>query len=432
MSDSESRASRPVRILLLESGTGPGGSVNFLLDFLLHVDHATAQFTVGLYSPNPSKTLEEIRRLGHSVVLFNKSRPVAPKSSAGFSALFDARPKRVSKLRTAATILSRLFRVQVPLAWKVWRFVNREAIDIVVLNQDVHYHIPGVLAAKLAGRPCICRKAGGIGEARRLKRFLNLGVDLFVSISKATEADQRNTPGTKKVVNIYEGLDLQRFAALPPKETMRESLGIPAHKKVVAAIARMEIGKGLPEFIHMAAAVIRRYPDVVFLLVGDQGPHGGTLACELRHLVHSLDLDEHVIFTGWRDDIPAVMTCIDIFVHCPTTWIEGLGIGHLEAMASGKPSVVSRNGGLPDAAIDGGTGFVVPPGDIHAMADSVVTLLENEQLCHKFGEHARMRVEQVFDAEQNSRQLQEQILKYARPAKILELRGASVLKGPSF
>jgi glycosyltransferase involved in cell wall biosynthesis len=426
MSESESQPSHPVRILLLESGTGPGGSVNFLRDFLLHVDHATAHVIVGLYFPNSSKTLEEIRRLGYSVVFFKRRRLVPPKISAGFSGMFDASLKRLRKVRTAATILSRLFRVQLPLTWKLWRYINREAIDLVVLNQDVHFHVPGVLAAKLAGRPCICRKAGGIGEARRLKRFLNPGVALFVSISKATEADQRDTPGTRKVVNIYEGLDLERFRSLPAKETMRASLGIPEGKKVVAAITRVEIGKGLPEFVHMAATVIRRYPDVVFLLVGDEGPDGGALTRELRNLVHSLGIHEHVIFTGWRDDIPAIMNCVDIFVHCPTTFTEGLARTCLETMAVGIPAVVSENGGMPDAVVNGVTGFVISPGDIKAMAKSVLMLLENEARCREFGERARLRVEQFFDAEHNSRQLQDQILKYAKPAKILELRGAHV------
>ncbi len=426
MSESESSASRPIRILLLESGTGPGGSVNFIRDFVLHADHSTAQFIVGLYFLNPSKTLEEVRTLGYPVVFFNRTRQVAPKTSLGFSRLFETSLKSLRKLRTAATILSRLIRIQLPLTWRVRRFIKREAIDIVVLNQDVHFHVPGVLAAKLAGRPCICRKAGGIGEARQFKRFLNPWVDLFVSISKATEADQRNTPGTRKLINIYEGLDLQRFASLPAKEAMRESLGIPEDKKVVAAITRVEIGKGLPEFIHMAAAVIRRHPDVVFLLVGDGGPDGGTLTRELRVLVHSLDLDEHLIFTGWRDDIPAIMNCVDIFVHCPTTFTEGLARTCLETMAVGIPAVVSDNGGMPDAVVDGVTGFVVPPGDINAMAASVLTLLQNEAQCREFGEHARLRVEQLFDAAQNSRQLQDQILKCARPAKLLELRGAQI------
>jgi glycosyltransferase involved in cell wall biosynthesis len=426
LSEAESPASRPVRILVLESGTGPGGSVTFLRDFVLHVDHSRAHIIAGLYFPNPSKTLVELRSLGFPVVFFERSPAAAPKTLSGGSSLFDTKLKRLRKLRTAVRILSRFFRVQLPLTWKVWRFIRQEAIEIVVLNQDVHFHVPGVIAATLAGRPCICRKAGGIGEARLLKRFLNPCVDLFVSISQATETDQRNTPGTRKVVNIYEGLDLQRFVSLPPRQAMRESLGIPAHKKVVAAITRIAPGKGLREFVRMAAAVSRRNSNVVFLIVGDEGPAGGTLTSELHDLVHSLDLEERLIFAGWRDDIPAVVQCIDIFVHCPTTWIEGLGIGHLEAMASGKPSVVSRNGGLQEAAVDGVTGFVVPPGDVTDMAESVLALLENESRCREFGERARTRVQQFFDAEQNTRKLQEQILEYARPVKVLDLRGAKV------
>jgi glycosyltransferase involved in cell wall biosynthesis len=426
MPEPESSASRPARILLLEAGTGPGGSVNFARDFVLHVDQSKLDVITGLYFSNPSKTLLELQNLGFPVVFFQALQPTAPKTSAGIPALFDTSLKSLRKLRTAARILGQFFRVQLPLIWKVWRFIKRESIDIVVLNQDVHFHVPGVLAAMLAGRPCICRKAGGIGEARLLKHFLNPFVDLFVSISKATEADQRNTPGTRKLVNIYEGLDLQRFASPPAKEITRESLGIPASKKVVAAITRITVGKGLPEFIRMAAAVSQRYPKVVFLIVGDEGPDGGTLTQELRDLVHSLDMNEHVIFTGWRDDIPSVMRCIDIFVHCPTTFIEGLARTCLETMAVGIPAVVSENGGMPDAVINGLTGFVVPPGDVADMAESILAFLENESRCREFGERARVRVEKFFDAEQNTQKLQEQILEYARPARRFELRGAKV------
>ncbi len=170
--------------------------------------------------------------------------------------------------------------------------------------------------------------------------------------------------------------------------------------------------------------MIRRYVNVIFLIVGDEGPDGGTLTRQLRDLVHSLDLDEHVIFTGWRDDIPSVMKCVDIFVHCPTTFIEGLARTCLETMAVGIPAVVSENGGMPDAVENGVTGFVVSPGNIQAMAESVLTLLENEAQCREFGERARTRIEHLFDAAQNTRQLQEKILEYARPVKVLELRGA--------
>jgi glycosyltransferase involved in cell wall biosynthesis len=424
--ESESCASHPVRVLLLESGSGPGGSVNFIRDLLLHVDHSTAHVIVGFYSQNPSKTVEEIQRLGYPVVFFNRKQAVALKNSVRFSALFDRSLKRLRKVRTAAKMFSRLFRVQLPLTWRLWRFIKRESIDVVVLNQDVHFHVPGVIAAKLAGKPCICRKAGGIGEARKLKWFLNPCVDLFVSISRATETDQRNTPGTKMVINIYEGLDLRRFSSLPSSSSMRASLGISDGRRVVAAITRVESGKGLPEFIKMAAAVIRRYSNVVFLLVGGEGPKGGALTHELVRLVNALDLDEHMILTGWRDDIPSIMNCVDIFVHCPTTFTEGLARTCLEAMAVGIPAVVSENGGMPDAVVNGVTGFVVPLGDTKAIAESVLTLLENEALCREFGLRARLRVEQMFDATRNSRQLQAQILQCARPAELFKLRGAPV------
>jgi glycosyltransferase involved in cell wall biosynthesis len=81
---------------------------------------------------------------------------------------------------------------------------------------------------------------------------------------------------------------------------------------------------------------------------------------------------------------------------------------------------------MPDAVVNGVTGFVVSPGDIEDMAESVLALLENESRCREFGQRARMRVEQFFDAEQNTRKLQERILEHVRPVRVLELRGAKV------
>jgi glycosyltransferase involved in cell wall biosynthesis len=133
-----------------------------------------------------------------------------------------------------------------------------------------------------------------------------------------------------------------------------------------------------------------------------------------------------VIFTGWRDDIPSIMNCVDIFVHCPTTFTEGLARTCLEAMAVGIPAVVSENGGMPDAVVNAVTGFVVPPGDTNAIAESVLILLENEALRREFGLRARLRVEHMFDAARNSRQFQAQILQYTKPGQLLKLRGAHV------
>src|SRR5580693_8897633 len=121
--EAELLASRPVRVLLLESGAGPGGSINFIRDFVLHVDYSRAHVIAGLYFPNPSKTLEELRTLGFPVVFFQQARPEVPEASTNSSDLFDTGPKILRKLRTAARILSRLIRVELPLTLKVWGFI---------------------------------------------------------------------------------------------------------------------------------------------------------------------------------------------------------------------------------------------------------------------------------------------------------------------
>jgi glycosyltransferase involved in cell wall biosynthesis len=387
----------PKKILLLESGTGPGGSVNFLRDLIPFLDSQRVQPFIGLYFPNSSLSLEEIRKLGVPVTFF-RSRPASKPA-----------PYR-NRLAILLAIGARLLTLQLPLALEVARFIRKKGIDLVVFNQDIHFHLSGLLAAKLARVPCVCRKAGGIGEAKRLKRIITPWVDLFVSISEATDRDQRNTPGTRKLVKIHEGVDLERFHSLPSKEAMRRELGLPEEKKVVATISRIEEGKGHIEFLRMAADVVPYSKDVVFLIVGDQGPEGDSLLDELKALTRQLRLEEHVIFTGWRNDVPRIMAAVDIFVHCPTTFIEGLARTCVEAMATRLPCVVSDNGGMADAVVDGVTGFLVPPNDISAMTQAVLRLLGDEELCRKQGLHARLRVEQLFDISQNARRLEEALL----------------------
>jgi glycosyltransferase involved in cell wall biosynthesis len=82
--------------------------------------------------------------------------------------------------------------------------------------------------------------------------------------------------------------------------------------------------------------ILKRYDrDVAFLIVGGREPEDLPLLSELKALACALHVENDFIFAGWRDDIPAVLTAVDIFVHCPTTFIEGLGNRTcLEAMAA--------------------------------------------------------------------------------------------------
>jgi glycosyltransferase involved in cell wall biosynthesis len=227
-------------------------------------------------------------------------------------------------------------------------------------------------------------------------------VDLFVAVSRATAEDQRiNNPSTKKLVTVHEGVDLEIFDPRLQDRDKKQELGIPEGMKVVGNISRFDYGKGQHEFLDAAALVVQQDSKVVFLMVGD-----GDLMEELRIKTSKLGLANFVIFAGWRLDIAELLSVMDVFVHCPTTWIEAQGISTLEALAMGKPVVVSNNGGLPDAVIDGYNGFVVPVGDIQTMAVRITELLKDPELSKRFGRNGRRLAEERFDIKKNARELE--------------------------
>jgi glycosyltransferase involved in cell wall biosynthesis len=100
-------------------------------------------------------------------------------------------------------------------------------------------------------------------------------------------------------------------------------------------------------------------------------------------------------FLGARDDVPEVLTDLDVLVHCPTA-PEPFGRVLAEAMAVGRPVVGARCGGIPEVVGDGVTGFLAPSGDVKSFAECVVQLLENPVLRDQFGRAGRRRAEALF------------------------------------
>lgn len=395
------------RVLFLDSGTGFGGPTSFLYSLLSHLDRARFDPVVAFYSATTGPNLDRIRSLGVPIVfLDDRPAPSVPRFvrrvSRGMHGTAICRVRRLVKF--GIDVLTR----DLPRTVQTVGYLKRESFALVVLNNDVHYHVPGALAARLMRIPLVCRKAGGIGEGRWIKKVLTPCVDLFISISRATEADQRAQRGTKRVVTIYEGVDISRFSPRQASAALRSELRLVPGKKVVGCLARFERGKGQPEFLRAAASVLGQYRDVVFLVSGGGDPNSAEVLEELQAEARRMEVTDRIVFAEWRDDVPAVLALLDVFVHVPTTFLEGLGITNLEAMAMAKPTVVSRNGGLPDAVVDGVTGFVVPPGDIEALTQALLRLLADEALARRLGENARRRIEEHFDIAKNVRSMERQ------------------------
>ncbi len=148
--------------------------------------------------------------------------------------------------------------------------------------------------------------------------------------------------------------------------------------------------KGL-EFLLRSAAILRDSGErFVLLLAG-----GGVLYDSLRALARDLDLGEHVRFLGWvKQASNRVLPACDIFVQS-SLW-EAMSVVVLEAMAAGKPMVVTRVGENSNVVIDGETGLTVPPANPEAMAVALRRLLHDVELRKRLGLAARQRYEAMF------------------------------------
>jgi rhamnosyl/mannosyltransferase len=183
------------------------------------------------------------------------------------------------------------------------------------------------------------------------------------------------------------GIDSAPFERIPESARIRaEQLvsGLP-HPRILF-VGRLVYYKGVETLLEALALV----PDASLVIAGD-----GPLRTSLASLARSLRVDGRVIFTGSlaEDVYPALFAAADIFVLPSTHRTEAFGIVGLEAMASGLPIVTTELGTATSFYNEHGTtGYVVPPGDVRTLAESLSALAGAVGLRSGMGRSARERV----------------------------------------
>lgn len=190
----------------------------------------------------------------------------------------------------------------------------------------------------------------------------------------------------QKMVRIYNGVDLDRFS---PHQggRLRAELSLEGTAKLVGMVANLRRSKGYEHFVQAARQVADCIPEARFIAVGEIEE---TIAERMRELLRRLGLEERFFLLGFRSDIPQILRDLDVFVLSSTD--EGLSIATIEAMAAGKPVVVTRSGGPQEIVEDGETGFLVPPADPEALAAKICEVLRHPDVGARLGARARGEV----------------------------------------
>jgi glycosyltransferase involved in cell wall biosynthesis len=275
------------------------------------------------------------------------------------------------------------------LTWQAWR--SRLALrrllrakEIAVAHAfDFYTNLMLIPTARVARTPVVIGSHRQLGDLLTPMQFRAQAAafrlcDRVVCNSRAA-ADrlaERSVPARKLVV-IPNGLAPEAFAPATPAfprsgETVR-----------VGMIARMNGRyKNQAAFLRAAARVCQRCEDVEFVLVGD-GPYRQ----EFERMTEDMGLISHVAFWGERQDIPAVLSSLDITVVPSVS--ESLPNVILESMAAGVPVVATRVGGIPEIIEDAKTGLLVPANDNMRMAEAIERLIREPSLRKEFGCRAK-------------------------------------------
>jgi colanic acid/amylovoran biosynthesis glycosyltransferase len=226
----------------------------------------------------------------------------------------------------------------------------------------------------------------GVGVYRRLYEKADIvTVNSRFTMAKVVE----NGCASSKIEILPVGLRMEEYPAVDP--ALRET-------STILTVGRLVEKKGHRYAIEAFARVRKRFPDALYLIVGD-----GPLRGELELLVRELELGDSVRFLGAKGDkeVAALYARASIFVLASVTAsdgdMEGQGLVLQEAQASGLPVVSTLHNGIPDGVLDGKSGFLVPERDVGALAEKIESLFGDEALRREMGAVGRSFVSGAYD-----------------------------------
>ncbi|UCC95711.1 MAG: glycosyltransferase family 4 protein [Candidatus Omnitrophota bacterium] len=208
-----------------------------------------------------------------------------------------------------------------------------------------------------------------------------------------------------KITVVHHGVDEEKFHPDIQPTTILEQYPQLKERKVIFHPARIGLAKGCDTSIKAMSLVRERYPDAMLVLAGSKNiiDWGGTQQKDIAYLVSLIkhfNLEEHVLIDMYSLDQVKELYAVSSVCLYPSTGPEPFGLTMLEAMASGKPMVVTNAGGMPEVVKDSINGFVIPVRDFELLAAKVNTLLEDHRLRKRLGYTGRQMVESHYTKEQ--------------------------------
>jgi glycosyltransferase involved in cell wall biosynthesis len=232
------------------------------------------------------------------------------------------------------------------------------------------------------------------------EKYLVSRSDRNISVSSSNQQSGKEFIKSFDSIVINNGIDNKKFDPQRNYPDIRAELGIPAGATLVLFIARFTAHKQPLALLDAFAKALSSNPDMHLLMVGD-----GDQQAKAIETVNRLGLGAKVHFQSFRQDVPDVLAAADIFV-LPSLW-EGLPIGLLEAMATGKAVIATRVDGTSEIVQDGVNGLMVSTDGLVANLEKALLILSRDAgMRERFGEKAIETVSGKYNAARMTRQIE--------------------------
>jgi glycosyltransferase involved in cell wall biosynthesis len=273
--------------------------------------------------------------------------------------------------------------------FQICRFIDFCQADILHLHTS-HAHLIGGIAGRIKDVPVVVTKRVDFPIKGRFK--YNKFADKIIAISQAVKKVLVDGGVIEdKIVVIPSGIDTKKFDNVQNGNYLFRTFNIPAKSLVIGTVAHLTDHKGHVYLIQAIPKILKEFPNCFFLFVG-----GGELKESLVEKARIFGVKDRIIFTGFREDIPEILSILDLFVL--PSHLEGLCTSLMDAMYMKVPIVATTAGGISEVVENEKTGLLVPPKDPLALTETVIQLLKDEKKREKFTEEGKKRVLREFTA----------------------------------
>ena len=260
------------------------------------------------------------------------------------------------------------------------KLIKRGAFDLV------HAHLPpaelyvrlALLGHSSAALPLVISKhndcpfhslPGELAMARWVAKRASVVIAISGAVHRYMAVRGIGAPPCRSVLIPY-GIDVAPFEQVAPEAVvrLRQEWGAERDTLVIGFVGRLVEQKSIETLIRAFAILARQYAgDARLAIVGD-----GPLRASLQRCASESGIAQHVVWTGFREDVPTVMKAFDIFAL--TSVFEGFGLVLIEAMAARRPVVATSVSAIPEVVADGETGLLARPRDPQSIAAALLGL----------------------------------------------------------